>query len=94
MTLWLIRLGRWLTVGRKLASDPPELAGLATLAISQQDEVRLTARLLTAAARACDHHGDNEKAREQMRADVLSTPPELRAGLLNHFDRAYPEVSQ
>lgn len=51
---------------------------------------RITHALLTAAMRACDHHDDDAAGRAAMRADCLATPPELRAGLLDHFDRAYP----
>ena len=40
--------------------------------------------------RACDHHGDDEPARQQMRDEVLATPPHLRADLLDHFTRNYP----
>lgn len=46
--------------------------------------------LLAAAMRACDTHGDGEAAREQMRQDVLDTPPELRQELLAHFNTHYP----
>lgn len=41
--------------------------------------------LMNAAMRVCDLHNDGEKAREDMRADVLATPPHLRADLLDHF---------
>ena len=34
---------------------------------------------------ACDVYGDSDQAREDMRADVLATPPHLRADLLAHF---------
>lgn len=41
--------------------------------------------------RACDHFGDGPTAREQMRRDCLATPPEMRQGLLDHFNREYPK---
>ena len=50
---------------------------------------RVTSALLKAAMQACDHHGDSESAREQMRADCLATPPHLRADLLAHFNQTY-----
>lgn len=43
--------------------------------------------LLDAAMRACDAWNDTALAREQMRQDVLQTPPHLRADLLDHLDR-------
>lgn len=55
------------------------------------DAQATTADLLKAAMRACDHHGDNDAAREQMRADCLGTPPHLQADLLDHFKKTYPE---
>jgi hypothetical protein len=45
----------------------------------------LIAALLEAAMRVCDCYGDGPEAREQMRADVLATPPHLRQDLLDHF---------
>lgn len=48
-----------------------------------------TAALIDAAMRACDHHGDSEPARQQMREQCLALPPHLQADLLAHFQRAY-----
>ena len=48
-----------------------------------------TVQLVAAAKRACDHWGDSPTAREQMRQDVASTPPHLRADLLQHFQDTY-----
>jgi hypothetical protein len=45
--------------------------------------------LLAATMRACDHHGDDEAAREAMRADCLATPMQLRLDLLHHFEQTY-----
>lgn len=50
-----------------------------------------TAELLAAAMRTCDHHGDSDEARRQMRADCLATPPHLRADLLAYFRQTYGE---
>lgn len=46
---------------------------------------RITTRLLEAAMRRCDQFKDSDKAREEMRQDVLGTPPELRQDLLDYF---------
>ncbi|AEB82849.1 hypothetical protein [Alicycliphilus denitrificans] len=54
-----------------------------------REAARLTEALLAATMRACDAHGDGEQAREQMRQDVLATPPHLRADLLDHFKQTY-----
>ena len=60
------------------------------LAQSLTDASTTTAALIDAAMRACDRHGDDEHAREQMRADCLATPPHQRADLLDHFQKTYP----
>lgn len=59
-----------------------------------RESTRITSKLLAAAMRACDVYGDDEAARQAMRADVLATPPELRAGLLEHFTRTYGPAPQ
>lgn len=51
---------------------------------------RTTATALAAAMRACDQWGDPQAAREQMRQDVLHTPPHLMADLLEHLRAHYP----
>lgn len=55
------------------------------------DSRKTTAQLLAAAMRACDQHHDGPAAREQMRADCLALPVDLRADLLAHFQQTYPE---
>jgi hypothetical protein len=84
--------------GPELNQQAQELATLAGLAISQntsqQSAEFLAARLIAAAMRACDHHGDGDEAREQMRADCLSTPPRLRADLLAHLTTAYSKANE
>ena len=55
---------------------------------------RLLDSLLTAAMRACDHHGDSEEARQQMHDDCMATPPHLRADLLAHFHGTYERKAQ
>jgi hypothetical protein len=51
-----------------------------------------TTALIEAASRACDHHGDGEAARQQMRDDCLAVPVHLRADLLEHFSQNYPKA--
>lgn len=41
--------------------------------------------LLEAAMRRCDEFNDSDKARQDMREQVLETPPHLRQDLLDHF---------
>ena len=50
---------------------------------------RLMKELIEAAMKACDHHGDGEAAREEMRLDCLATPQHLRGDLLDHFTKTY-----
>lgn len=73
--------------------NSPALAGLAaiaTLAISQDsgDHANdlLTTRLMMAAMRRCDQFNDSDKARQDMREQILETPPHLRQDLLDHFN--------
>ena len=49
-----------------------------------------TTRLLAASMRACDHWNDSPAARQDMRHQIAEVPPEQRAELLAHFERAYP----
>ena len=46
---------------------------------------RITVQLLKAAMLRCDQFNDSEKARQDMREQVLETPPHLRHDLLEHF---------
>lgn len=66
-------------------------ANKAELIASIQESARITAKLLDAAMRACDHWGDGPQAREQMRQDCLNTPHRQRADLLAHFLATYPK---
>lgn len=50
---------------------------------------RLVADLLKASMRACDHHGDSQAARQQMRDECLALPADVQADLLNHFTQTY-----
>jgi len=70
----------------QLRQHKPEL-----IQFLQEAHVTTTA-LIKAAMRACDHHGDNAAAREQMRSECLATPADLRADLLAHFNETYPKV--
>lgn len=49
------------------------------------ESARVTAQLLEAAMRRCDEFNDSDKARQDMREQVLETPPHLRQDLLDHF---------
>ena len=46
---------------------------------------RITVQLLESAMRRCDRFNDSEKARQDMREQVLETPPHLRQDLLGLF---------
>lgn len=52
-----------------------------------------TAALLAAAMQACDHHGDGDIARQDMRQQCMDTPPYLRGELVDHFNRTYGKQS-
>ena len=58
------------------------------------DSARITDELLAAAMRACDHWGDSQQAREQMRRECLETPPAQRADLLAHFNDQYRKATK
>ena len=47
---------------------------------------RITARLLAAAMRRCDHFNDSDKARQDMREQILEIPPHQRQELLDYFN--------
>lgn len=70
----------------------PELRGLliahkSALLQALHEAEQTTAEVLEAAMKACDRYGDDAEAREEMRRDVLGTPPHLKADLLAHFQR-------
>lgn len=46
---------------------------------------RVTTELLAAAMRRCDQFNDSDKARQDMREQILETPQHLRQGLLDYF---------
>lgn len=50
---------------------------------------RVTADLLKAAMHVCDRYEDSDAAREAMRVQVMETPQEQRADLLEHFQTTY-----
>jgi len=77
------------SVGPEISQEPSDLAALATLAISHNSPELLITRLMAAATRASDAHGDSGSARQQMRADFLATPAHLRADLLAHLRKTY-----
>ena len=53
-----------------------------------RDAHATTERLLVAAMRVCDRHGDNDTARKEMRDQCMALPPHLQADLLEHFKGA------
>lgn len=85
--------------GDSLALKPAQLLSTELLELVKANkpdivdfllEVHSTASSLMAVAMAaCDHYGDGEVAREQMREDVANTPVYLQPELLAHFRRAY-----
>ena len=56
------------------------------------ESARVTKQLLEAAMRRCDQFNDSEKARQDMRKQVLETPPHLRQDLLEHFLGKQPQA--
>lgn len=47
-------------------------------------------RLLAAAMCACDHWGDSDEARQEMKRQCLEVPSHLREELREHFEHNYP----
>ena len=76
----IVPAGRLTPEQRAMVLDAkPELIALLV-------EARATAdRLIHAAMRVCDRHGDNDTARQEMRDQCLALPPHLQADLLEHF---------
>lgn len=69
-------------------SSSIKLATLAKLAASHENTAEIDpvlADLLQAAMLVCDEWNDLDIARDEMRRDVLKTPPHLRADLLDNF---------
>ena len=88
-------------VGVKLAPDGENLAVPARRLTPCQRDLVLTHKpeliaflieahatavaLIAAAMKVCDHHGDGDAARADMRRECLELPPHLQADLLEHF---------
>ena len=53
----------------------------------------LAADLMAAAMRRCDQFKDGEKAREEMRQDVLATPLHLQQDLLEYFNECTKDAA-
>ena len=49
-----------------------------------------TTALIEAAMRACDNFGDDVEARDQMKAECMSTPRHLWNDLIDHLEKTYP----
>ena len=62
----------------------------ATVA-SELTAQRTMKKLLAAAMRCCDKHGDGPEAREEMKRQCLEIPAHLRGDLLDYFKSHYPE---
>ena len=50
------------------------------------ESARVTAQLLEAAMRRCDQFNDGDKARQDMREQILEVPPHQRQDLLDYFN--------
>ena len=62
----------------------------ATVA-SELTAQRTMKKLLAAAMRCCDRHGDGAEARAEMERQCLEIPQHLRGDLLHYFNSHYPE---
>lgn len=83
---------------KQAAQDPPvkSLEWLNGGNIGEHEA--LNSKLMTEAARICDHYGDGEKAREAMLQQIMGTPEALRADLLAYLESqkfpVKPKVAQ
>ena len=82
-----------LIVSPASALDPTQRellrANKAAIVAALREANSITIDLITAAMRACDHHGDSEVARADMRLECLATPAQLQADLLEHFTQIH-----
>lgn len=78
--------------GPKTSATLPATGGHPSCAAvaSELTAHRVMKQLLEAAARACDHWGDDDHARAEMLTQCQETPLHLRAELLRHFEQQYP----
>jgi hypothetical protein len=86
MNDWAERAKAHFSNGRGGAPAKTDPTGIAS--VSSVPDPGLC-ELLAAAMQACDHHGDGDDAREQMRRDCQATPLHLQADLLAHFHQNY-----
>ena len=65
---------------------PDRLSSVSSVGIwAVFENTQLASDLIEAAMKVCDHHGDGEAARADMRQQCLELPPHLQADLLEHF---------
>lgn len=84
--LVLAPAGRLPTALRELLlTHKPELIDFLHEAEHTVDELVRVSML------ACDYHEDGDKARADMRADMLAIPPHQHADLIKHFKKSYGE---
>ena len=71
------------------ADETPDssVSSVGVWAVVENSE--LATDLLEAAMRACDHFGDSDAARREMRDQCTATPTDMRQDLLDHFRRTY-----
>ena len=62
---------------------------LGVSSLEKTENCDLLEPLIQAAMTACDCWGDDDEARDQMRQDCIDTPPQLRADLLDYFQKEY-----
>ena len=71
-----------------LAGLVPQLREHKPELIEFLQQAHITAAALIAVAmKVCDHHGDSQAQRDEMRQDILDTPHHLRQELLDYFAR-------
>ncbi|HVR49782.1 MAG TPA: hypothetical protein VMS38_08580, partial [Pseudorhodoferax sp.] len=65
---------------RGLSENTHGVSPVSSVGVVALFETRMLAEeLMKAAMAACDHHGDGDQARADMRADIQDTPAHLRA---------------
>ena len=65
---------------------PDRLSSVSSVGVwAVFENTQLASDLIEAAMKVCDHHGDGEAARADMRQQCMELPPHLQADLLAHF---------
>jgi len=88
---WLAKAKAHFSETAQAPTDKRGVSAVSSVGVTAIFENRISVEeLIQAAMRACDHWGDSDEARQEMKRQCLEVPPHLREELREHFEHNYP----